>query len=184
MRIVNVGAMPGSDAFLIITDKKTALVDSGFSFCADKMIENIKRELNGKDLDYILLTHSHYDHASGSAYCSEHWPNVKCVCGEYASKIFAKDSAISLMKEMNLSAAKENGVDTFVDKLDSLKVDIAVKEGDSISLGDYTLQVVDAPGHTKCSIAFYIPENKMLISSETLGVYVNENLVDPCYLVG
>ena len=167
MRIVTVGAMPGSVAFLLITDNKTALIDSGFSVCAEKRINNIKAELVDRSLVYILLTHTHYDHASGSAYCYNYWPNVKCVCGEYAAKIFSKISAINLMREMNDSAAQENGYTNYEDKLEHLRVDIAVKDGDEIKLGDYTLQVIDAPGHTRCSIAFYIPENKMLISSET-----------------
>ena len=39
--IFNVGAVRGSEAFLLINDNSTALIDSGFAFCADEMIENI-----------------------------------------------------------------------------------------------------------------------------------------------
>ncbi len=184
MTISNVGAVPGGDAFLITTKGKAALIDSGFSFCAEEMIENIKSVLGNRSLDYVLLTHSHYDHASGSAYCSSHFKDVKIVASEYAAKILSKPSAIAVMREMNESAALHYGYPEWEDKLDELKVDVAVSEGDKIDLGDISLQVIEAPGHTRCSIAFYIPEAKMLIGCETSGCLAGEHLIAPCFLVG
>ncbi len=182
--VANVGAVPGGDAFLIITDKKTALVDSGFSFCAEEMIQNINSLLEGRSLDYVLLTHSHYDHASGSVYCRSHFKDVKIVASKYASMVFSKPSAIAVMREMNDSAALHYGYPDWEDKLDELEADITVCEGDVIDLEDISLQVIDAPGHTRCSIAFYIPQEKMLIASETSGCIAGEHLVAPCFLVG
>lgn len=184
VKILNVGAFMGSDAFLLITKGKTALIDTGFSFCAAEMIENIKKALKGRHLDYVLLTHSHYDHASGSAYCKSHFPGVQIVASAYTAKIFRKPSAISVMREMNESVAKDYGIASYEDRLDDLNVDIVVGEGDIIDLGSVRLKVIDAPGHTKCSIAFYVAEEKMLISCETMGVYAGEDLVAPCFLVG
>lgn len=184
VEIINVGAFMGSDAFLLMTKEKTALIDAGFSFCAAEMIENIKKTLQGRSLDYILLTHSHYDHASGSVYCKPLFPGVQTVASAYTAKIFKKPSAISVMREMNDSVAKDYGMTSYEDRLDELNVDIVVGEGDIIDLGSVTLKVIEAPGHTKCSIAFYAAEEKMLISSETMGVYAGEDLVAPCFLVG
>ena len=184
MTVTNVGAVPGGDAFLITTSGKTALIDSGFSFCAEEMIENIKSVLGGRSLDYVLLTHSHYDHASGSAYCPSHFKDVKIVASEYAAKILSKPSAITVMREMNESAALHYGYTKWEDKLDELKVDIAVSEGDEIDLGEISLQVIEAPGHTRCCIAFYIPQEKMLIACETSGCIAGEHLIAPCFLVG
>lgn len=182
--ICNVGAVPGSEAFLIITKQKAALIDSGYSFCAQEMIENIKSQLGERKLDYILLTHSHYDHVSGSAYCRSNFAGVKVAASSYAAKILSKPSAVAVMRELNESVANDYGVAEFEDKLDNLKVDFIVSEGDIIDLGDVSLRVIEAPGHTKCSIAFYVPQEKMLISCETMGVYASERLVAPSYLVG
>jgi glyoxylase-like metal-dependent hydrolase (beta-lactamase superfamily II) len=182
--ISDVGAVSGSEAYLIITDEKTALVDSGFAFCADRMINNIKEKLGSRQLDYILLTHSHYDHASGSAYCRSVFKNVKIIASEYTKKIFEKPSAKAVMREMNFNAAKLYGNNGYKDELDKLTVDIAVKDGDIIDLGEIKLRVIEAPGHTKCSIAFFSEEQGLLISCETMGVIAGENMVMPCYLVG
>ncbi len=184
LKIINVEAVPGSNAFLVITEDKTALVDSGFSFCAEKMIDLVKSEIGEKPLDFCFLTHSHYDHASGSAYLKKHFPDVKIVADEYAAKIFSKPSAISVIKEMNGNAALEAGVTEYEEKLENLQVDIEVNEGDILDFGKNTVQVIAAPGHTKCSIAYYIPEEKTLLSSETMGVYIGDDLVIPGYMIG
>jgi glyoxylase-like metal-dependent hydrolase (beta-lactamase superfamily II) len=184
IEITNVGGCTGGEAFLIASGGSAALVDSGFSFCADKMIENIRAALGGRKLEYILLTHSHYDHASGSAYCRGAFPDAVVVASEYAAKVLSKPGAIKTMREMNDNIAEICGVNEYEDKLDDLAVDKTVCDGDEIALGDVTLRVVAAPGHTRCSIAFYCPEEDLLIGSETYGVQGESLDVMPAYLIG
>jgi glyoxylase-like metal-dependent hydrolase (beta-lactamase superfamily II) len=184
MDIFNVSAVPGAEAYLLITGGKTALVDSGYAFCAGKMIDNIKEKLNGRPLDYILLTHSHYDHASGSVYCRSAWPEVKIVASEYTRYVFSRPSAIKTIRDMNDNAAAIWGAEGYEDKLDLLSVDIAVHEGDVVDLGGARLRVIEAPGHTKCSIAFYCEEEKLMIGCETFGTITSGTMIVPCYMVG
>ena len=91
LKITDVRVHPGDSAFLIDDGKTTILYDSGFGFTGFGVAENIKKVLGSRPLDYIFLTHSHYDHALGSAYISHIYKETKIVAGEYASKIFAKD---------------------------------------------------------------------------------------------
>ena len=65
LKTVNCLGSVGGDCFFIKGKGSNILVDSGFAFCAEEMINKIKSELKGEKLDYILLTHSHYDHAMG-----------------------------------------------------------------------------------------------------------------------
>lgn len=179
----NVGALPGSDAFLLVTEGKTALLDSGFSFCAEQMLDNIARVLGDRKLDYVLLTHSHYDHASGSVYCRKRWPEVLIAGSAHTARVLAKDSARSLMRQLNASAASEQGVTNYEDLLSELKVDLVLAEGDEIDLGTIRLKVLELPGHTRCSIGFYSEKARLLLGCETLGVLSAPRLVMPCCLV-
>ena len=181
--ITQVGGAAGGEAFLLMTETKTALIDSGFSFSAPAMVSRIRAELKGRPLDYALLTHSHYDHASGSAYLQEEWPDVVIVGSAYAKKIFEKPSARAVIREMNDNAAELYGAHGYVDQTDNLHIDLTVGEDSIIDLGSMTFRVIETPGHTKCSIAFYSEEENLLISNETLGVPVAGRVM-PCYLVG
>ena len=182
--IIPVAAAPGGDAYLLVTSGKTALIDSGYAFCASQLIENIKSHLGDRPLDYVFLTHTHYDHASGSAYCRHEWPNLQVVGSAYAKKVFSRPSAIRTMREMNDAASLRWGTGSYDDKLDDLDVDLVVSDGDIIDMGVFTFTVYEAPGHTRDSIAYYSPQADLFISCETLGTIPFGQKVMPCFLVG
>lgn len=48
------------------------------------------------------------------------------------------------------------------------KLDVAVKEGDTVALGNAKGQVIDTPGHTVGQINFFFPEGPVLLSGDTL----------------
>ena len=81
LKITDVRAVPGDSAFLIDDGKTAILYDSGFAFTGYQVANNIKKELGERKLDYIFLTHSHYDHALGSVYALQYWPDAKVVAG-------------------------------------------------------------------------------------------------------
>lgn len=177
-------AHKGDSAFLLDSGKTAVLYDTGFAFTGYKVAENIRNELKGRKLDYILLTHSHYDHALGSAYIRRYFPDVKVVAGEYASKIFAKDSAKAVMRDLDRKFAKTCDVTDYEDLIDELKADITVKDSDKITAGDMCFSAIELPGHTRCSVGYYLESEKLLLSSETLGVFDGESTVVPSYLIG
>lgn len=176
--------MTGDSGFLVDDGKTSILYDTGFGFTGDKLAENVKKVLGDRALDYIFLTHSHYDHALGAVYVQKIYPEAKIVAGEYAAKIFEKPTAKSTMRHLDRNFARKCGVYEYEDLIDNLKVDIAVNDGDVIKAGDMTFRVINLPGHTKCSIGFYLEENKLLLNSETLGVYFGKDTILPICLVG
>lgn len=182
--ITDVRVNPGDAAFLIDDGKTAIMYDSGFAFTGYGVAYKIKNILGERSLDYIFLTHSHYDHALGSVYALKYWPDAKVVAGEYATKIFAKPTAKAVMRDLDRKFAEKCGAGEYEDLIDDLKVDIPVSDGDIIKAGDMEFEVVNLPGHTKCSIGYYCPEQKLLLSCETVGVYNGSDDVVPSYLVG
>ena len=184
IKIIDVRVNPGDSGFLIDDDKTAILYDSGFAFTGYAMADKIKAYLGDRKLDYIFLTHSHYDHVLGSVYALQYWPEAKVVAGEYAVKIFAKDTAKSLMRDLDRKFADYNGISEYEDLIDNLRVDIPVCDGDKIVAGDMVFTAVNLPGHTRCSVGFYLESEKLLLSCESLGVFDGENKVVPSFLVG
>ena len=184
IKITDVRALVGDSAFLIDDGKTAIMYDSGFAFTGYEVADKIKKILGDRKLDYIFLTHSHYDHALGSVYALKYWPDAKVVAGEYAAKIFAKDSAKALMRDLDGKFAKKCGVESYEDLIDDLKVDIPASDGDIIKAGDMEFEVINLPGHTKCSVGFYNKKEKLLLGCESIGVYDGEGEVVPSYLVG
>lgn len=184
IKIYDVRCHPGDSAFLLDDGKTTVLYDSGFGFTGFRVAENIKKIIGERKLDFIFLTHSHYDHALGSAYVLKYWNDAVVVAGKYAADIFGRDGAKKLMKELDGKFAQACGCGDYEFLGDDLRVDIAVEDGDIIKAGDMTFEAVALPGHTKCSFGFYCKDEALLLSSETLGVYDGDETIIPSFLVG
>jgi len=184
VNVYDVRAIPGDSAFLLDDGETSVLYDTGFAFTGDAVADKIAQILGDRSLDYILLTHSHYDHALGSVYLCRRWPNVRIVAGEYAMKIFTKPSARAVMRDLDRKFAHQCGVDAYVDLIDELHVDLPVTDGMVIEAGKMRFKAISLPGHTRCSFGYYLESERILLSSETIGVYAGEETVVPSYLVG
>ena len=183
IKIIDVRCQKGDAAFLLDDGKTSILYDTGFGFTGYAIAENIKKCLGNRQLDYIFLTHSHYDHALGSPYILRRYPSAKVVAGKYAADIFKRDGAKRVMKELDSKFAERCGVTDYEFLGDELKVDIAVDEGDTVEAGDMIFKALHLPGHTRCSIAYYLEKEGLLLSCETLGVYDGDQTIVPSCLV-
>ncbi len=182
--ITDVRVQTGDSAFLIDDGTTAILYDSGFAFTGFGVADKIKKILGDRPLDYIFLTHSHYDHALGSVYALEYWKNAKVVAGEYATKIFAKPTAKAVMRDLDQKFAVQCGVSDYEDLIDNLRVDIPVSDGDVVKAGELEFVVLNLPGHTKCSVGYYCSKHQLLLGCETIGVFNGSDDVVPSYLVG
>lgn len=172
-----------SNATWLIRGKANILYEAGMAYSADKMIENVKRELNGAPLDAVILSHSHYDHVAGLPFIKKEWPSAVVYGSAYAAGILAKTSVRETMRRLSLDAAKATGLTELPPYDDDLlKIDVTVKEGDVLTIGDHKIRVFETPGHTKCSVS-YLVNDDVLMASETIGVFKGEWYM-PCYLVG
>lgn len=182
--VTDVRSNPGDSAFLIDDGKTAILYDSGFGFTGFAIAQNIKAVLKDRSLDYILLTHSHYDHALASAYIRRIFPSVKIVAHAYAAYVFTRPGAIQTMKQLDKSNARQCGFKDYEFLGDELRVDIPVTDGDIIHAGDMDFEVLGLEGHTRCSVGFYCRQKRLLLSSETLGVYDGKTTITASFLVG
>ena len=183
IKILDVRCQKGDASFLIDDGKTTILYDTGFGFTGSAITENVKTYLKERQLDYIFLTHSHYDHVLGCPYVVRAYPNAKVVAGKYAVDIFHRDGAKKVMKELDSQFAKTCGITDYEFLGDELKVDIAVDDGDIVRAGDLEFKVMNLPGHTRCSIGFYCEKEGLFLSSESLGVYDGKETILPLFLV-
>lgn len=172
--LVRVTGGPGGEAILILGSEKTALYDCGMACFADNLIENLKTVLNaeGKTLDYILLSHTHYDHIGALPYVLQIWPEAQ-VCGlQKAKEVFAHPNARATMEQLGNNAKALYGVEGIEITAAGMRVDRVLADGDSISLGAETITAYETKGHTDCSASYLLSPEKILFTSESTGMQV------------
>ena len=193
LTIYKVGVL-GGEAYLVTTPERTLLFDSGFAYAAPALVDEVEALLDGRQLNYHFLSHSHYDHASGSVWVKKRWSQVKVLGSAHAARVFERPGARKTICSLNIEAAKEALAQGRISAelastveyalLEKFSVDETVDGSSIIDLGGITLEVLEAPGHTRCSLMLWCPDERLLFGSESLGVMLDKDIVSPACLTG
>jgi glyoxylase-like metal-dependent hydrolase (beta-lactamase superfamily II) len=158
--------------FLVDGDRP-ALFDAGLAFLGPVYAGQIKRILGDRQPSWCFLTHSHFDHCGAVAYLKKQFPEMRIVCSKKAAAVLGRPNAISLISDLNRFAAGmavEFGVETGDVQFEPFGVDATAGEGDCFEISpDLTVRVMQTPGHTWDFLSYYVPQRKLLVSSEALG---------------
>lgn len=166
----------GGEGLLIAGREKTVLYDGGMACFKDNVIRNIYEVLDflgrrEKGLDYVILSHTHYDHLGVLPYIIEEWPDVKVCAAEKAVNVFKSSGAKRTMKELGQSAAKQYGYEGFDVKVDGMRVDVILHDGDRLMLAeDEWIECYLTKGHTDCSMTYLLMPSKIMLACESTGV--------------
>lgn len=181
-----VGAGSGGECYLVEAGGSAALVDTGFVFCQTETLANIRAVLGQHSPQWLLLTHSHYDHAGAAAFLRDSLPGMQVVASQRAAEVLVRPHALEQMCELDKAGAAMNHHAPAMVYPSGITVDRVVGEGDALPLGSLTMQVLEAPGHTRDSLAFWVPQLGLLLNNETAGVAVpgQPDVVTPACLVG
>jgi hydroxyacylglutathione hydrolase len=137
------GSRNNCNSFLI-NGSKRIILDPGH----DHLFRNVERELaelslSANDIDLVIATHGHPDHA------------------EAVSK-FPENALFAMSGEEYLFLKEIAG-----NYLTIREPDLFLSEGDAV-IGDCAFQVIPSPGHSPGSIALFWPERGVLFSGDVL----------------
>ncbi len=145
-----VGSM-GVCSYIIGCEKtlKGAIVDPG----GDENVILAEAEKLGLDIIYIIATHGHPDHVCGNRTIKDA-TNGEIIMHEIDADFFERPETVNYFSMLGLEP--------------SPPTDIRVKEGDTIKIGEVSLEVIHTPGHTPGGMCLYGAPN--LITGDTLFV--------------
>ena len=134
----------------LINGSKKILIDPGHDHLFGNVKDHLSRlSITPQDIDLILLTHGHPDHAE-------------------AVRGFSKSQALIALHEAELDFVKKlaphygtaMGVKDF-------EPQILMREGE-LQVGDMQFQIIHTPGHSPGSICLYWPQEKALITGDVI----------------
>ena len=180
--VYRVTAGRGGEALLIFGSERSALLDCGMAFCGRRLAANIEKTLreHGRDkLDYVLLTHSHYDHMGALPYIRRAFPQATVCASKKCAEILARPNARRLIKKLGTAARELYEPESREEIIVSdLHIDRILYDGDIISIGEERLVALETKGHTDCSMSYGLEPVRLLFTSESTGIIETSEYVD------
>lgn len=133
----------------VILDEKVAVMDTIDARATDIWLENLKNALNGRNIDYLIISHLEPDHAANIEKLAIMYPDMKLVGNP---KTFAMLPQFFTM--------------------DTTERQHVVNDGETLSLGAHTLQFFIAPMvHWPEVMVTYEQSEKILFSADAFGKF-------------
>lgn len=134
----------------LIVDEKIAIMDTVDLRKGEEWFANLEEALEGRTPDYLIVQHMEPDHSGNITLLMEKYPGIKVV---------ASAKAIQMMPQFFENTGFEGRT-------------IAVKEGETLKLGEHTLQFFMAPMvHWPEVMVTYDQQDKILFSADGFGKF-------------
>lgn len=130
------------------TTKECIVIDPGAS--GAKLAEKIRE--SGYIPKAVLLTHGHFDHAGAA----------ETVAKEFDIQIYAHE-----VEKDTLENPQKN-VGYMIGVKESYHADVYLRDGAELNIAGLHIQVIHTPGHTEGGCCYYLPEEAVLFSGDTL----------------
>ena len=133
----------------LILDEKTCVMDTVDEIVEDEFFANLKNELSGRQLDYLVVQHLEPDHSGSIERLAKEYPECKVVLSQKAASMLVNFVSEDLSERI-----------------------ITVNEGDKLSLGEHVLNFVAAPMvHWPEVIVTYEETEKVLFAADGFGKF-------------
>lgn len=133
----------------VILDDKIAVMDTVDTRATDEWLANLEKVLDGRAVDYLVVSHMEPDHAANIHTLVEKYPAMQVV-----------------------GNVKTFGMIEQFFNVDLSERSLVVKEGDTLSLGSHTLQFIMAPMiHWPEVMVTYEQSEKVLFSADGFGKF-------------
>ena len=169
-----------SNCYLVIKNEYYVLIDTSIDYEKEMLLDNLKK-LNVEKLNYIMQTHSHFDHTGNTQYLQEYF---KCNVFIHSSEVRYLNEGYSYLPKGTIWITKlfttivGNKIMNF-QRYQGCPIDVIFDEiticNDFLNI--LNIQLLHTPGHTSGSVSFII-DNEIAVVGDTM-VNKNGNIFPP-----
>ena len=120
-------------------------------------LERIEEAIRTRNLNVrqILLTHGHIDHAAGAPELARRMGGIPILGPQEEERFW-------------LQALPEQARTFGFGKVEAFLPDRWLDEGDTVSIGEHTLEVLHVPGHTPGHVVYFAPDERLAFVGDVL----------------
>ncbi|MFS0861301.1 MBL fold metallo-hydrolase [Fredinandcohnia sp. 179-A 10B2 NHS] len=158
----------------IIKEDKITIIETSASPSIPYILEGLKQlEIDPLDVEYVIVTHIHLDHAGGAGLLLDHCINAKLVVHPKGARHLADPSRLIAGARAVYGEAFD---DLFNPIIPIAEQKILVKDdSERLEIGvNCTLVFYDTPGHANHHFSIYDPVSNGIFTGDTVGIYYHE----------
>lgn len=161
-------------AYLIVEVGRGAFIDCGTNHSVPRLLAALQQAaLAPEDVDFVIVTHVHLDHAGGAGLLMQHLPNATLVAHPRAAphlidpaKLIAGATAVYGEEEMQRSYGE-------IQPVPEARVRV-VEDGETVMLAERPLYVIDTPGHARHHHCLWDARSQCWFTGDTFGLSYRE----------
>ena len=168
-------SIPSWGSVYLINEERKALIDTGPTTSVGVVLDGVKRVgVKPRDIDYIIVTHIHLDHAGGAGVLIKEMPRAQVLVHHKGARHLVNPTKlISSVIEVQGEGAMVKHGEVVPIEADRIK---PVYDGDGLKLDErQVLRFIDAPGHAPHQLCIYESRNNGLFAGDAVGMSVVEN---------
>jgi glyoxylase-like metal-dependent hydrolase (beta-lactamase superfamily II) len=160
-------------AYLWRDEQSVTLIDTGEAGSGPGIVDALQQiGLGGSDLDRVVLTHFHDDHAGSAAEVAS-WGTGQVVAHAADAPVLRGEAVGPPPNFTDFERELHARVAAGLPPAPPARVDREVRDGDVLDFGGGA-RVISTPGHTDGSIALHLPEHGVLITGDIAAEYEGE----------
>nr|WP_298129422.1 MBL fold metallo-hydrolase [uncultured Pseudoxanthomonas sp.] len=161
-------------AYLVVEEGRGAFIDCGTNHSVPHLLAALQQAgLAPEDVDFLIVTHVHLDHAGGAGLLLQHLPNATLVAHPraaphliYPAKLVEGATAVYGEEEIQRSYGT-------VQPVPKARVRI-VEDGETLMLSGRALQFIDTPGHARHHHCIWDARSRCWFTGDTFGLSYRE----------
>lgn len=161
-------------AYLIVENGRGAFVDCGLNASAPALLRGLAAAgLAPAEVDWLILTHVHLDHAGGAGQLMQALPNAKLVVHPRGARHMIDPS--QLIAGASAVYGEEEVARTYgrILPVEAARV-VEAQDGHRIDLAGRELLCLDAPGHARHHIVIWDAASRSFFTGDTFGLSYRE----------
>jgi len=161
--------------YVVDGGSESVVIGGGMAYAAPDLTEQLEAfSVDQRKIRRVIILHSHFDHCGLVPFMKKIWPRAVVAASERAGELLSDPRVSESIAAFNREATKRAGLEEKAGEMGfdftGVEVEEILREGDMVRCGEVNLEVLEVPGHSSCSIALYLPEEKALFASDAAGV--------------
>ncbi|MDF1592546.1 MAG: MBL fold metallo-hydrolase [Desulfobacterales bacterium] len=164
-----------SCVYLLKGRNEYALLGGGMVSIVPDVLEQLdKFNIDEKKIRRMIILHAHFDHCGIVPFFKKRWPWATVTASARAKELLSSPKIIQSVAFLNQMLLARDGLQKVAGEMgldfNGIAVESVVAGGAVLRCDDLSLEIIDVPGHSSCSIAVFVKEQKALFASDAGGI--------------